>query len=90
VWQTKNIVKSSSMLLRAIAYYATLIFLCLDPLYLSVISHLVGGGDLNGMVLVGVPETVAVIFFLALLALNLFIFFKLVYPSYKQRFLEST
>ncbi|HHX71391.1 MAG TPA: hypothetical protein GX701_00505 [Clostridiales bacterium] len=45
---------------------------------------------MNGMVLVGVPETVAVIFFLALLALNLFIFFKLVYPSYKQKFMEST
>jgi hypothetical protein len=83
-------VKSSSRLLRAIAYYATLILLCLDPLYLSVISHFVGGGDLNGIVLFGIPETVAVIFFLALLALNLFIFFKLVYPSYKQRFLEST
>lgn len=89
VWQTKKIVKSSSMLLRAIAYYATLILLCLDPLYLSVISRFVGGGDLNGIVLVGIPETVAAIFCLMLLVLNLFIFFKLVYPHYKQRFLEK-
>ena len=39
----RNILKSSSLLLRAIAYYATLIFLCLDPFYLSVLSHFVGG-----------------------------------------------
>ena len=86
VWQRNNMLRFSSKLLRAIAYYTTLIFLCLDPLYLSVISHFVGGGDLNGIVLVGIPETVAVVFFLMLLAFNLFIFTKLVYPSYKRKF----
>jgi hypothetical protein len=89
VWQRKNILKSKSLVLRAIAYYATLIFLCLDPFYLSVLSHFVGGGDLNGIVLAGVPRTVAVIFFLLLFALNLFLFAKQVYPLYKRKFLEE-
>jgi hypothetical protein len=89
VWQRKSILKSSSLLFRAIAYYATLIFLCLDPLYLSVMHYFLGGGDFNGIVLVGIPEIAAVIFFLILLTLNLFVFIRLIYPSYKQRFLEN-
>lgn len=86
VWQRNRILMSTSKLLRAIAYYATLIFLCLDPLYFSIISRFVGGGDLNGIILIGIPKTAAVSFFLMLLVLNLFIFLKIAYPSYKQKF----
>lgn len=89
VWLRGGILASSSLLLRAVAYYTTLVFLCLDPLYLSVIHHLVGGGDFNGIVLIGIPKIVATVFFLVLLAVNVFIFIRFVYPSYKQRFAEE-
>lgn len=89
VWKRKNILQLSSKFVRAIAYYTTLVFLCLDPLYLSVIYRFVGGGDFNSIVIIGIPEIIAVIFFVILLVLNIIIFIKLIYPSYKQRFLDD-
>lgn len=85
-WKKNAILKSNNKQLRAIAYYTTLILLCLDPLYLSILYRFVGGGDMNSVLLTGIPETAAVIFFLALFILNGYLFLKKIYPSYKQRF----
>lgn len=82
----RRILQSSSKLLRAIAYYTTLIFLLLDPLYLCILHNFVGGGDMNSIALIGIPKTAASIFFGALFVINLLVFVKSVYPSYKQRF----
>ena len=48
---TKKICKAKSKLLRAVAYYITIAFLLLDPLYLSVLCGFFGGGDMNGIAL---------------------------------------
>lgn len=89
VWSRNRILRSPSKTLRSIAYYTTLVLLCLDPLYLSVLYRFVGGGDMNGILRSGIPELAAVIFFLILLGFNLFVFARVIYPSYKRRFLES-
>lgn len=86
VWQKKRILKASSSVVRAVAYYATIILLFLDPFYLSVICRFIGGGDFNGILAIGIPEAAAAVFFLALFALNLFVFIRFVYPQYKQSF----
>ena len=89
VWKRKSIQQSAGKLLRTIAYYTTLAFLCLDPLYLSLFYRFVGGGDMNGILLLGIPELAVSIFFFIILALNVFIFIRFVLPSYKQSFLSD-
>ena len=89
VGQRKNISKIPSDFVKAILYYATIIFLFLDPFYLSIAYRFVGGGDFNGIVLIGIPEMAVFIFFSTLFVLHLFIFLKLVYPAYKQGFMKK-
>jgi hypothetical protein len=89
IWRRQSILRTPSKVLRAIAYYATFIFLCLDPLYLSVIYRFVGGGDMNGILRIGIPEAVVFNFFLAMLCVNIVVFVKFVYPAYKQRFSQD-
>ena len=72
---TPRICASSSIFFRAIMYYATLVLLCLDPIYLSILFRFVGGGDMNGISLL-IPQSLAVLIFALLLLLNLFLFFK--------------
>lgn len=86
VWKRKSILKSKNKLIRVIAYYATLVFLMLDPIYLSVLHNFVGGGDMNGITQIGIPVIPASIVFFAIAALNLFIIVKYVYKDYKQSF----
>lgn len=89
VWKRNRILGSANNVVRAIAYYSTLIFLCLDPFYLSILYRFVGGGDMNSIVLIGIPEIAATIFFIILLGVNLFIFIKMIYPAYKKRFTDG-
>lgn len=44
-----RICRARSKLFRAVLYYITIALLLLDPLYLSVLCGLFGGGDMNGM-----------------------------------------
>jgi len=76
---------AKSKLLRSTVYYITIAFLFLDPLYLSVLCGLFGGGDMNGISLI-IPEWTARILFGALLAINGTVFFKRVLPLYKKSF----
>lgn len=89
VWKRNRLLESTNQGVRALAYYATLIFLGLDPFYLSVLYPFVGGGDMNSIVLIGIPEIAARTFFIILLGVNLFIFIKVIYGAYRKRFTED-
>lgn len=73
---------------KACMYYITIIMLLMDPLYLSILCGMFGGGDMNGISLL-VPETLARISYGMLFIVNSIIFFKKVLPKYKIGFAES-
>lgn len=77
--------KSKSQYFRAIIYYVTITFLLIDPIYLSVIYPFVGGGDMNGILLL-MPEISARILFGIIAIVNAFIFIKVILPKYKLAF----
>ena len=82
---TPAICKVESKVFKACMYYITMTMLLLDPLYLSVLCGLFGGGDMNGIALL-VPEWAARAFFGALLAINGILFWKVVLPKYRSAF----
>lgn len=86
VWSARFITRSGSKVIKAIGYYATIALLVLDPLYLSVLYRFVGGGDMNGILLFGLPEIVVQLVYGFIGVLNIFIIIKYVYPIYKQAF----
>lgn len=86
VWAAKFITKSSSKVLKAVGYYATIALLLLDPLYLTVLYRFVGGGDMNGILLFGLPEIVVVLVYGAVGVVNIGIIVKYIYPAYKKAF----
>lgn len=75
----------SSKCFKACMYYITIAMLLLDPLYLSLLCGLFGGGDMNGISLL-IPEIVARIGYGVLLAVNIVVFFKVVLPKYRAGF----
>ena len=79
------ICKVESEVFKACMYYITMAMLLVDPLYLSVLCGLFGGGDMNGIALL-VPEWAARAFFGALLAINGILFWKVVLPKYRSAF----
>lgn len=81
-----RITRSSSKMLRAFGFYATIVLLLADPIYLALLSGLFGGGDLNGLLLSGLPETALRLLFAAIGILGAVIFIKKVYPGYKASF----
>lgn len=60
-----------------------LILLLIDPLYLSALCGLFGGGDMNGIALL-CPEWAARSLFGVLLFVNGLVFWKRVLPVYRQ------
>ena len=82
---TPAICKVESKVFKACMYYITMAMLLLDPLYLSVLCGLFGGGDMNGIALL-VTEWAARAFFGALLAINGILFWKVVLPKYRSAF----
>lgn len=83
---TGKIVKSKSKIVKAISYYTTIAFMILDPLYLAVIYKFVGGGDMNGILLFGIPEIILQLIFGCIALINIFLILKKVYPAYKESF----
>ena len=79
------ICRSGSKVFRAVMYYITIAMLLLDPLYLSVLCDLFGGGDMNGIALI-IPELWARIFFGVVFAGNMVLFLKKVQPVYARSF----
>lgn len=74
-----------SKIFKACMYYITIALLLIDPLYLSLLCGLFGGGDMNGISLL-VPEMIARIGYGILLVVNGVAFVKLVLPKYKEGF----
>ncbi len=86
VFFSARITKSKNKVLKAVCYYTTLVLLLLDPLYLTIQYQFVGGGDMNGILLLNIPETAVQIFFGMVTAANGFLIAKKVYPLYQQSF----
>ncbi len=85
---TDKIVKSKNKIFKAICYYTTLAFMLLDPLYLSILYKFVGGGDMNGILLFGIPEIVVQLIYGIIAVINIFLICKKVNPAYKKSFSE--
>lgn len=81
----KPICKAKSKVFKAVMWYVTLAALILDPLYLSVLCDLFGGGDMNGIVLL-FPEAAARIVFGAIGAAHGIIIMKYLWKEYNKAF----
>ena len=85
----KKIGAAESKLFRAALYYVTIALLLIDPLYLSILCGLFGGGDMNGIALL-MPEWVARVGVGVLLLVNGLVFWKRVLPVYSRSFSDTT
>jgi hypothetical protein len=79
---SSQMVKLKSQPLKNYVYYVTLVFLLLDPVYISLLSFVVGG-DINGIVMgLGINYfTVRSIYFV-IAVINAFLVYKKLYPAY--------
>ena len=84
----KIITKSKNRVFKAICYYTTLAFLLIDPLYLTIIYKFFGGGDMNGILLFGIPEIIVQFIFGIIAVINILLIIKKIYPVYKNSFSE--
>lgn len=84
----KKICGLASPVLKAIAWYTSIIMLVLDPIYLSLVYRFVGGGDMNGIKLL-IPETAAAILFGAIAIVHLFVLVRVLLPRYKEAFMDN-
>lgn len=80
-----KICAAKSKMLRAAAWYTSIVMLVLDPLYLSVVYRFVGGGDMNGIRLL-VPEVAAQVVFGLLLVAGVLVLWKVLWPLYTESF----
>ncbi len=81
--------KLKSRALLIAFYYITLCFMLLDPIYISVLSLFVGGGDLNGITTgLQTSDIPFRIIFGSIAILNIFLFIKRVSKQYKCIFSE--
>lgn len=79
---TPRILKINSQPLKNYLYYVTLVFLLLDPIYLSLISFFVGG-DINGITLgLNIPYGLVRAVYFAIAVYNLYLVIKKLYPVY--------
>jgi len=83
-----RIKEMESKCFKACMYYITIAMLLIDPLYLSLLCGMFGGGDMNGISLL-MPEVAARIGYGFLLVVNILVFFKVVLSKYKQGFQEA-
>lgn len=74
-----------SCVAKACCWYISIVLLVLDPLYLSILHHFVGGGDMNGIRLI-LPEMAVTGVAFILLMFHLYLLFKVLLPKYKAAF----
>ena len=84
----KKICKSNSKSLKAVMYYVTIVMMLLDPLYLSALCNLFGGGDMNGIALL-IPINYARVLFGLLFVINVILFKKYLLVDYSKAFVED-
>ena len=83
---TPLILSAKSNVTKSYLYYVALVFLFLDPLYISVFSFFVGG-DINGISQgLGIPYMIIRIVYFVILVLNALIVVKKLYPKYTESF----
>ena len=83
---TPRILKINSQPLKKYLYYVTLVFLLLDPIYLSLISFFVGG-DINGITLgLNIPYGLVRAVYFAIAVYNLYLVIKKLYPAYVTKY----
>jgi len=81
---TPAILVAGNQFIKSYFYYTALVFLILDPLYISIFSFFVGG-DINGIsVGLGVPYMLIKGIYFAVLVLNVMLAIKKLYPKYTQ------
>lgn len=85
---TPRICRSENKVFKACCYYVTIALLLLDPVYLSLLYPLFGGGDMNGIRLL-VSEPAARCAFGVLLILHAVLFWKCILPQYQKSFAET-
>ena len=83
---TKNIVQTNSKLIKAIGYYTTFTLLLIDPIYMTFLYKFVGGGDMNGIKLLWLPELAWQIIYGIIAIINVLLIIRYVYPTYKKAF----
>ena len=81
----KKICMVKNPLFKACAWYTSMAMLMLDPLYLTVINRIVGGGDMNGIKLL-MPENVVLIIAGVFFVVNLILLMKVQYPVFTEAF----
>lgn len=87
---TKRIVRHKSKLLKAICYYVTIGMPLIDLLYLSLLCGFFGAGDMNGIMLFGIPKTAARGIYGVIGVINTLILVKYVDPAYRDSFRASS
>ena len=86
-FRAKSICLSPSKIFKAGCFYSTISLLLIDPIYLSILCGLVGGGDMNGIVLI-IPEIAARVISGVIMVINVSILITQVYPVYKSAFAD--
>lgn len=81
--------KMKKKFFRAAGYYTTIAMMFIDPIYLSFLYRFFGGGDMNGILLSGVPEMAVQIIFGVIGIIHILIFWKWVHPLYKKSFIKK-
>lgn len=76
--------KMKNKFFRACGYYITIALMFIDPIYLSFLYRFFGGGDMNGILLSGVPEMAAQLVFVIIGIIHILLFWKWVHPLYKK------
>ena len=84
-----QICRARSKVFRACMYYITIAMLLIDPLYLSILCGLFGGGDMNGIALL-LPEWIARLCFGVLLVIHCLLLWIAILPKYRKSFAESS
>lgn len=84
----KKICMVKAKLFKTILWYTSICLLLLDPVYLSILYPLFGGGDMNGIRLI-LPETPARIGFAMLGVLGGIAIWKYLLPQYTHAFAEN-
>lgn len=82
----KPIGRRGNKMFKAVCFYTTIAFMLIDPIYLTVLYKFFGGGDMNGIILFGIPEIFLQIIFGVICLINVFLIVKKIYPAYKKSF----
>jgi hypothetical protein len=89
VAMAKRICAQKSKIRKAVMWYLSLVFLLLDPLYLSVLCGFFGGGDMNGIQML-IPEGAARILFALIGIGHGVVIARYLLPEYSRAFQEET